>query len=165
MLLIVLLLVVVVFYVLHNLKYKEDYQILQLKPQQLSEEVLYEKNPVVVETQEAVHDILNTVALQPLYRSAKQSKATEQWSVNKSRYCVFFHNKDDVRATVEIATPKHGKLDPITDPEYKSMSIILRKDHALILPMLWKYRVDAVINIVSLDDVFSKVYSTLMGGR
>lgn len=163
MLLIILLILVIVFYVVsytsHNLKSKDDYQILQLKPEQLTDDVLQEKNPIVVETKEAVHDILNRPQMQALHKKAKKSAPSAEWSANKSRYGVFFHNKDDVRATVEIVTPKHSKMDPITNPEFKSVSIILRKDHALILPMLWKYRVDAVVNIVSVDDLFSRVYS------
>jgi len=137
--LIAVLIILLVAYIWSNLKYNTTYQILQLKPEQLTHTVLAERNPIVVEGKH-VHQVLEG-AMRSMYFSKKLRTIGESQMLyqNGARFAVFFHN-EDTKAIVEILTPMHAKLKP-EDDQYQSVSVVLDKNHLLILPLFWSFRV------------------------
>ncbi len=137
--LIAVLVILLASYIWSNLKYNTVYQILQLKPEQLTHAVLAERNPIVVEGKH-VQDVLEG-AMRSMYVSKKLRSIGESKMLykNGARFAVFFHN-EDTKAIIEILTPMHAKLKP-EDEQYQSVSIVLDKNHMLILPLFWSFRV------------------------
>ncbi len=137
--LIAVLIILLAAYIWSNLKYNTVYQILQLKPEQLTHAVLAERNPIVVEGKR-LHEVLEG-AMRSMYVSKKLRSIGDSQMLykNGARFAVFFHN-EDTKAVVEILTPMHAKLKP-DDEQYQTVSVVLDKKHMLILPLFWSFRV------------------------
>jgi hypothetical protein len=145
--------------VIQSMKYNEEYQILQLKPSQLDEAIIEERNPIVIETTDVVNDVLLSPVIKDKCKKVRKTEKDVQ-SVSKARLKAFSYNKDG-SAVVEIITPKHAKMDK-KDEEYKSMSIILRKGHVLLLPCMWHFVSDKALTTVDIHDWQSTIYSFVM---
>jgi hypothetical protein len=137
--LIAVLVILLAAYIWSNLKYNTVYQILQLKPEQLTHAVLAERNPIVVEGKH-VQEVLEG-AMRSMYASKKLHSfgSSQMLHKNGARFAVFFHNEDS-KAILEILTPMHAQLKP-DDEQYQSVSVVLDKNHILILPLFWSFRV------------------------
>lgn len=159
MVLIILLCVYTYNTVIGSMKYNDDYQILQLKPSQLNESIIEERNPIVIETTDLVNDVLLLPILKGKRKQVRKIRKDVTYA-NKARLTAFSHKKDG-SAVVEIITPKHAKMDK-KDSEYKSMSIILRKGHVLLLPCMWHFVSDTPLTTVDIHDWQSTIYSFLM---
>lgn len=157
--LIILLCVYTYNIVMNSMKYNEEYQIIQLKPSQLDESIIEERNPIVIETTDMVNDVLMSPVIKDKSKKVRKIEKDVQY-VNKARLKAFSHKKDG-SAMVEIITPKHAKMDK-KDEQYKSMSIILRKGHVLLLPCMWHFISDKTLTTVDIHDWQSTIYSFLM---
>ena len=157
--LIILLCVYTYNNVMNSMKYNEEYQILQLKPSQLNESIIQERNPIVIETTDMVNDVLLSPVIKEKSKKIRKIEKDVPY-VNKARVKAFSHKKDG-SAVVEIITPKHAKMDK-KDEQYKSMSIILRKGHVLLLPCMWHFVSDKALTTVDIHDWQSMIYSFLM---
>lgn len=142
-----------------NTKFNSEYQILQLKPAQLTEDVLAERNPIIVETGDMVNDVMMSEVIRSKQKQVGKVRANTLL-INNARLKALSYNKDSDKAMVEIITPKHAKLDK-DDPEYQSMTIVLRKGHVLLLPIMWHFSSDHDLTTVDIHDWFSQIYSQL----
>ncbi len=146
-------------YNINTKAYNTEYQILQLKPAQLTEAILDERNPIIVETSEMMDDVLKSEVLRNKYKQIDKVRSNIRVG-NNARLKAISYNKSD-KAMVEIFTPKHAKLDK-DDPEYQSMTIVLRKGHVLLLPFMWHFSSDHDLTTVDIHDWFSRIYSYMM---
>lgn len=156
-LLVAVLVILVVAYVWSNLKYNTQYQILQLKPQQLTHDVLSERNPIVVEGKD-IQGILEG-AMRSMYVKKRIGSVGDSQLLHKNgaRFALFFHNEDS-KAVIEIATPKHAKMSP-EEEDYQTVSVVLDKKHVLILPLFWSFKVSGCrVAMISAHDVSSLIY-------
>jgi hypothetical protein len=142
-----------------NIKYNSEYQILQLKPAQLTDAIIEERNPIIVETNEIVNEVLMSDVLRNKAKRVKKVKSNTQ-AKNDARLKVIYYNKDE-KAMVEIINPKHSHLDK-EDPQYQSMTIVLRKGHVLLLPFMWHFSSDRDLTSVDVHDWFSQMYSLML---
>lgn len=155
--LLLVLVVLVVMFIRNGIKYKDTYEILQLKPPQLNATVLSERNPIVVEGKDIKRILDGPMSGMYIKKRVGATKPDALAQTNTARFAVFFHNSDD-KAVVEIATPKHAKLSPDHD-DYQTVSVVLRKDHVLILPPYWTYKVSgSQVATVFAHDAFSLAY-------
>jgi hypothetical protein len=142
-----------------NMKFNTEYQILQLKPSQLTDAIIEERNPIIVETSDMVNDVLMSDVLRN--KQKRVGKVREQTLLkNSAQLKALSYNKND-KAMVEIITPKHAQLDR-EDPEYQSMTIVLRKGHVLLLPFMWHFSSDRDLTTVDIHDWFSRILSHVM---
>ena len=152
------LLIILVIYIWHNLDARDSYEILQIKPNQLTSALLLEKNPIVIESNDA-KNIVETIGHTNINQQVVESGIATKV---KSRFAVIFHRRQNTKVNVEIWTPKHWSIDK-DDPEYKSMIIVLNDKHMLILPMLWRFKVldkdVETVRVAYVHDLFSSIYS------
>lgn len=155
--LIVILIILVAMYAYNtNMKYNDTYQILQLKPHQLTQAIIDERNPIIIETSDMPNDVLMSTLLRNKHKSVRKVKANAELK-NKARLKAFSYSKSG-KAMVEIITPRHASIDK-QDPEYQSMSIVLRKGHVLLLPFMWHFSSDRDLTTVDIHDSFSRLWS------
>jgi hypothetical protein len=158
-LLIVILVILLSVYAYNmNIKYNDTYQILQLKAQQLDDALIDERNPIIIETSDMLNDVLMAAVLRNKHKRVVKVKANDALE-NTARLKAFSYNKDG-KAMIEIVTPKHAKQNK-NDPDYQSMSIVLRKGHVLLLPFMWHFSSDHDLTTVDIHDWFSRLYSFL----
>ena len=157
--LVLVLVIILLMYTWRNLDARDVYEILQVKPPQLTAALLLEKNPIVVESNDA------KAIVQGLGYTNINQQVVEGGEVVvkvKSRFAVIFHRRENEKVQVQIWTPKHWGMAK-DDPEYKSMTIVLNDKHMLILPMLWRYQVldqnVKTMRVVNVNDLFSSMYS------
>jgi hypothetical protein len=159
LLIIILVLLAMIYAYNSNVKYNTEYQILQLKPAQLNEAIIEERNPIIVETTQLLPDVLMSDVFRSKTKRVKRIRSNHR-TKNCARVQAVSYNKGD-KAMVEIITPKHAKIGTEED-DYQSMTIVLRKGHVLLLPFMWHFSSDRDLTTVEIHDWFSHIYSFVM---
>ena len=149
----ILIVLVILLYIRYNLKYEDDYQILQLNPSKLTPELLGEKRPIIVYGCEDPPQVLIQKAFRYTYLyCTKQSLFAEKIIKNTSKYAVI---STDGECEIEIINPKYNKTD------YKSVVIQLKNTQFLILPIFWRFKSSITVNCIYVHDIFSSMYQSL----
>ena len=150
-LLIVLIILILLSYLRYNLKYRDEYEIIQLTPSKLTYDILNEKNPIVVDSD--VGDVQGFVSKAFKYTYLYDSKRTidsiDDIIDNNAKFVVL-HTKED--NAIEIMNPKYKKNN------YKSVVVKIKRNQLLILPMYWRFKSSKSVECIFLHDIFSCLY-------
>jgi hypothetical protein len=136
------------------LKYQDHYEILQLRPSQLTPDILAEKNPIIVEgCADSANDMVES-SLKYMYLYKYNSKYEPKPDTLTKNYAKYLVLHSDKTCIIEIVNPKYN------DKEYQSVPIKIKPNTYLILPNLWKYKSEQEIECIFVHDVFSAIHHT-----
>jgi hypothetical protein len=154
-LLLVLVILLVVIYTRYNLKYNDYYQILQTSLDKFHEQLLYEKNPLVItDIVYNQEDLLQTIF-------KYQYITYQKWSYNpdmktKYNYAKFLLLYSNDKTMIKIINPKYKNDD---DPY--SVLVKLNPKQTLVIPPRWLFSSETMLNCISIHDTFSIIHQTL----
>ena len=154
----IIIVLISILYLQYYLKYKQDYQILQVYLDTFKLETLYEKYPIVIYDQ--IYDIeeLLKTTLAYSYNFKKTFEiAAEKVYRNASKYVLLFSEDSDI--ALKIVNPKYKKdiKQKMEDSNVQYITIKLKEKQVLILPALWYYQTNNMdVKAIGLDDLISK---------
>lgn len=147
----------VLLYLQYYVKYKQDYQILQVFLDNFKLDTLYEKYPIVVYDQVYdTGDLLKTVfAYSFVFK--KEFDVEPSVVYRNSHKFVVLSCEDSV--SIKVINPKYKKdiKARIEDCNVQFITVKLKQNQVLILPALWYYHTENMdVRAISLDDLVSK---------
>lgn len=153
---IVVSVLLVLLYLQYYVKYKQDYQILQVFLDNFKLDTLYEKYPIVVYDQVYdPKDLLKTVFAYSFV--FKNEFSVEPGAVCRNSHKFVVLSCDD-SVSLKIINPKYKKdIKPrIQDCNVQFVTVKLKPNQVLILPALWYYHTDNMdVSAIGLDDLVS----------
>lgn len=162
----VFIVLVCILYVQSYFKTKDDYTIVQSYLDKITIDTLHDKHPIVI--YDLIQDpktlLTSLFAYSFISKDLKISKPDVAYKA-RSKYTLLYNDSSDMH--VSIISPKYqskvvlGKSigDQSNDVQY--ITIKLKQNQVLILPILWFYICDKQCKTIALHDVMSKVYQSL----
>jgi hypothetical protein len=179
-LLILLIVGVASLYIQYYTSYVKNFQLLQSKLDTITIDTLYERQPVII--QDRIVDPLqllktlfkwnymfqNMIHITPsMYDSSKIVKTNHKYSVVYSQTSDItvqlihprFHNDVKPFQRVRISPSSQLVISSISlqDSQVEYVTVKLKKQQCLILPMLWLYQTHNEHNVMVLDDPLSYI--------
>jgi hypothetical protein len=120
----------------------------------LTPDTLNEKLPIIIQNFNGDEQQLISSALKYMYIYTQKDiqKSSDKPIINTSKYLFI---STDVPTEIEIINPKFDKEN------YKSVSIKMKPDNILILPIFWMYKCDKDLECVYVHDIFSVLYQNI----
>jgi len=161
------IIMIIVSYVILYTRPKTYTEILQTNVEDISPELLLEKQPVLIfDTIVNLDDIINTTFKYMYTFKKKQSLILEEQPPvyqNNSKYALFHNNTDaDIKIDITKSRIKQNHFNIfatiIKEHESKnSIQIILKPHNVLILPYLFYFEPRNDIDVVFLNDIFHMI--------
>jgi hypothetical protein len=173
---ITLVIVVLLLYIQYYSKYNYDYTIVQGYLDTITTAHLLEKSPIVVYDQIVDPRALLKTLFRYSYIHSKTYMINDpnHAYMNSSKYIILYSPNHAI--TIDLINPKYNtKLSlkknnvgiasqkgfaELEDVTY--ITIKLKPNQVLILPSLWCFRSDKIINVISLQDIFSAIYFSIL---
>lgn len=142
MLIILSIAIIVCSYIYILLKPKTDFQILQSRLHNISDNILYEKYPIFINDNIIDANDLVSTLFKYQYIFSKSFTLTQTHSmVNYSKYLII-HNTDNNECTVKVSNP----------PRYtNNISVIIHPFNVLVIPYKWKIETDECHSVQTKD--------------
>ena len=151
-----------IIYAQYYMKYKNDYQILQVHLEGLNLDTLYEKYPIVIFNKiYDVGELLKTVFAYSYNFEKKVIAPVNTINRNLSKYLIVTTD-DDAHIKLINTKYKSNIKSSLAESDLQYVTIRLKQHQVLILPSLWYYHSDRSLNAIGLDDIFSKALYMLL---
>lgn len=152
---IILIVLVIILYVRFNLKYNDYYEILQVKPGNLTPDVFNERKPIVIQNGNYTQQQIISSALRYMYinQYTITYEPNEKPIENKAKFLFISVDKP---CEIEIINPKYKSID-----DYESISVKLNTKNILVIPAFWKYKCQQKMTCTFVHDIFSLTYHTI----
>jgi hypothetical protein len=156
--LLVLLILLAIIYIRFHLKFQSEVEILQVRPSQLTPDILAERNPIILEYSNSnIQDILQkSFKYLFLYKITKTYSDDGNIHNNNAKYAILTVTNDADIVEIDIINPKYK-----SKTDYKAVTIKIQPSYALILPMYWRFKTNGNIQCNYTYDIFSSIYQTL----
>lgn len=152
-LLVLLVTLIAIIYIRYNMKFNDQYEILQTSSDKMTPSLLFEKSPIVVDTYVENAGAFISSVFRYLHISTSQPYQTSGVKDSNAKYLVISAPKDVV---IDVVNPKYkGSSTPMY------VSINLYKKQILVLPMYWTFTSSEEVEAVDVHDFFSLVYSKM----
>jgi len=170
----IIILLIIIIYINYYNKYKQDYQLLQIHLNKIDIDLLNEKYPIVIYDKIInPHDLLKTLFKYIyVFKNIFKIKPILP-TINNSKYMLLWNSDNNIM--INIINPKYYKFiswkkqnsfkisnHSLNDKELEKVQYItisLKKNQVLILPMFWIYQTNNYINIIQLNDIISIWYN------
>ncbi len=164
LILIIIVLTVLIYYN-HYSRYNIDYNVIQLFLEQLTLEILNERNPIIIYDRLVNPEILFDTLFKYSFIFKKKYYLNDNNFIQntKSKYTLLLNPNTDV--DINIISPIHNSnikynIDTIETSKVNYITIKLKKQQILILPPFWNFNInknDSLI-IYRLDDIISNMF-------
>jgi hypothetical protein len=178
-LLLFIIILIIIIYLNYNLKYNDEFQLLQLTSNKITQNILYEKSPIVV--QDNINNIIDFIHVIMTYEYIFKNKIEFKKSnyVNKNlAFYSLFYNSNSKPINIYISHPKHynkfksnklqsfnyiisdykvNDIDNINNIQFVKISLKPKK--LLILPAYWLFYIDNNCDIYSLFGFYNLIIS------
>ena len=144
MLIIVSITIIVCSYIYILLKPKTDFQILQSRLHNISDNILYEKYPIIINDNIIdVNDLLSTLFKYQYIFTKSFTLTLKHSMINYSKYLIM-HNIHNNECIVKVSNPSQ---------HFNNISIIVYPFNVLIIPYKWKIDLDECnLRCIQLND-------------
>lgn len=160
MLVIVFLILLIILYLQSYLKPDNEYTIIQTYLDKLKIDTLYEKHPIII--YDHIYDpytlLKSLFAYSYTFHTSKNYTANQIY-ITKSKFTLL-HN-DSQNTTIHLVSPKY-KLDTkktmneqSSDVQY--VTVILKQNQILILPLFWQFECNQTCKSIDLDDCITPI--------
>lgn len=166
----------VILYLQNSLKYKSDIKIIQSSVENINIDVLHEKYPIVIYDRIIKPNELLKSLFAYTFVTSRISpfvlNANDKLIQNMAKYVILYNEILDV--DIEIFHPKNNikfsKLQSIQAfsdlaSDVSFVTIKLRKNQVLILPMFWIFYSKYPLQSIQLYDSISFIYEKIWGSR
>ena len=161
-LLISIIILIILIYLNYNLKYNNEFQLLQLSSNKITQNILYEKSPIVV--QDNISNIISNyvnknLALYSLIYNSN-SKPINVYISHPKNSNKFKSNKLESFNYI-ISDYKVNDVENINDTQF--VKITLKPKKLLILPAYWLFYIDNNCQIYSLFGLYNILIALFKG--
>lgn len=163
MLLCVFVILMITLYVQSYFKTKDDYTIIQSYLDKITIDTLHDKHPIVI--YDLIQDpktlMKSLFAYSYISVNYKMSSPDALYKT-RSKFTLLYNDTTDV--FVNIISPKYrvnvvqGKPIASQSNDVQYITIKLKQNQVLVLPILWYYACDKQCKTIGLDDVLSSIY-------
>ena len=175
-LLLIIIVLVLCVYTQYYMKYVTGYKLVQSTLDKIGIDALYERNPIII-SDRIVNPLQLTSTLFKYTYSFQQNhvvKTTDMVMCTHHKYTIIHNNASEM--TVHILNPIFKKsFKPFTpstgllissvnlnDSNAEYVTIKLKKQQCMILPMHWMYEANRPHSVILLDDPMTLVIFTLI---
>jgi len=158
------------------MKYAPGYKIIQSSLSNIDVSTIFEKHPIII-TERIVNPLSLTTTLFKWTYALKQTYFVQEPHIvicSHHKYCILHNNGVDMM--VNIMNPIYKKQfkpyvsaygvvkssKPLQESNAQYVTIKLKKQQCMILPMHWLYEADRPHSIILLDDVLTIVIAVLI---
>ena len=122
--------------------------------------LLYQKNPLIIS--DHTPDLTNIIDSWFKYNfiSIQPSSTINNWKTNNSKYTLI-HNNNDSLIELHICNPNSKLENNIPTQDNKIITVNLSSHQFIILPYKWYYYNDTYINVFNINDLYTKLLTTL----
>lgn len=159
MFVIIIVLLIIVIYLSYYLRTCPEYELIQVRLNNLKIDHLYEKRPIVIaESIVDIEDLVKTVfAYSYLFKNVSTNITDDQVRKNKNKFLLLYSDND---IAVKIINPKYKKelRKNLKESNVQYVTIKLRAGQVLVLPALWYYCADTperTLKKIGLNDLIS----------
>lgn len=161
--LVVILILITLLYAQYYLKYKHDYEILQVQLDNFKLQMLYEKYPIVIfDRVYQLNDLLKTVFAYSFLFQKEIGIQPDKVHRNKHKYLIL--NSDD-EVVIKLINPKYKNeiKENLNDCNVQFISVKLKEHQCLVVPALWYYHTDHIdVRGIEMDDLLSGLIYTFI---
>ena len=149
--------ILALIYAHYAMKPKQEVHIIQTSLDRISDDTLFEKQPIDIDDQIVnVTDLLGTLfKYQYLFKKDMLIEANSDAYLNTHKYMIVYNTSNEKDAFVVLTPPKS-----IRD-RYPSIDMILPPNNVLILPYLWSIEPSKdshTLQIILLNDLFHQLF-------
>lgn len=164
-LIIIIIILLILIYYNHYKRYNTDYNIIQLFLEQLTLELLNERNPIIIYDRIVNPEILFETLFKYSFIFKKKYYLNNNNFIQntKSKYTLLLNPNNNV--DINIISPIHNSnikynFDTIENSNINFITIKLKKQQILILPPFWNFNIkkDDYLVIYRLDDIISNMF-------
>ena len=157
MLLIILIVLIIIIYVLSYTKVDSSYEIIQVFLRNCTPDIFKEKHPIVISDQlPDIKSLLTTLFAYLYCFSYSELSLSTNTQINKSKF-LLLQNKNLDTLAINLISPKFADHKDIST--VKLVTVKLKQNQVILLPVKWMYQCDSTVLKVSLDDPISKIIS------
>lgn len=160
-----------ILYLQNYFKCKSDIQIIQTSIENINIDILHEKYPIVIYDRIfKPSDLLKTLfAYTFVHSRVSNSARDDKLTQNVAKYVIIYNENSDV--DIEIFHPKNNirfkrsqsVLDfQDMDSDVSYVTVKLKKNQLLILPMFWIYHSNYHVQTIHLYDSISYIYGKIL---
>jgi hypothetical protein len=182
-LLISIIILIILIYLNYNLKYNNEFQLLQLSSNKITQNILYEKSPIVV--QDNISNIIDFIHViltyEYIFKNKVDYKSSNYVNKNLALYSLIY-NSNSKPINVYISHPKNSKkfksnklesfnyiisdykvndVENINDTQF--VKITLKPKKLLVLPAYWLFYIDNNCQIYSLFGLYNILIALFKG--
>lgn len=174
-----IVLLIIIIYIKYDLKYNKNTQLLQFTSDKITQDILFEKSPIIIEDKiNNMLDFIHTV-ISNEYFHKNNIKFDDIFKINKnlSTYMII-HNNNNTPINVYISNPSNKNkfrfiksnsnnysisnynitnINNINDTQF--INIILHPKQSIILPKQWLFIIDKPTQLYSLFGSISYIIS------
>ena len=174
-----IVLLIIIIYIKYDLKYNKNTQLLQFTSDKITQDILFEKSPIIIEDKiNNMLDFIHTV-ISNEYFHKNNIKFNDIFKINKnlSTYMII-HNNNSAPINVYISNPsnknkfrfiksnsnnysisnyKITNINNINDTQF--INIILHPKQSIILPKQWLFIIDKPTQLYTLFGAISYIVS------
>ena len=179
-LIIFIIILFISIYINYDLKYNNNFQILQLSSNKITQDILYEKNPIILEDNiNDIEDFINVVMpYEKIYKNKFYFDKNNNVNQNLTNYLLIY-NSNSTPLDIYIAHPKNkiqfnwtssnsnnyiisnylvNNFDNINNTQF--VKIILRPKQTIILPKFWIFSINGRATLYTLFGFINYFVST-----
>lgn len=165
MLTILVIVLIVFLYVQYYAKYNTSYKILQTKLSNIDVNTLYEKYPIIIEDRLVRANTLTSTLFRYSYTSQSNTiqKGSPFVNLALNKYTIIYNIQSDMN--INVISPFYKKdftyayannlfrsVTPLAESKVEYVTIKLKKQQVLILPMYWSYQTELPHHTIILND-------------
>lgn len=160
MLLIIITLLIII-YIKYYTKYNTSYKIIQTELANSTEDIIYERYPIIISDRIVnPRQLLDTLFK---YKYMFQNTFIQYGSpiprIVFDKYTILFNNKTDIEINIISPLYKKDINQDINSANIEFVTIKLKKLQVLILPTFWIYHTELPHHVITLNDPLSLVIS------
>lgn len=172
----IILILLLIVYTQYYMKYAPGYKILQSSLSKIDVSTIFEKHPIII-TERIVNPLHLTTTLFKWIYAFKQTYVIQEPNViicSHHKYCILHNNGSDMMVNImnpiykkqfKPYTSSYGMLKStkqLQDSNAQYVTIKLKKQQCMILPMHWIYESDRPHGVILLDDVVTIIIVVLI---
>lgn len=148
---------ILIIYLKYYVKYNISYKIIQTELANATEDLIYERYPIIISDRIAVpNDLLKTLfKYKYLFHKTFVQYGDPKPRIMYDKYTLLYNNKGDI--DINIISPIYRKEanNPINSSNIQFVTIKLKKLQVLVLPSFWMYQTELPHHVIILNDPFS----------
>jgi hypothetical protein len=179
-LIIFIIILVISIYINYDLKYNEKFQIIQLSSNKINQDILYEKNPIIIEDKISdIDDFINVVMpYEKIYKNKFIYNKKNNINKNLTNYLLIY-NSNNISVDIYISHPRNmnkfnwsssnsnnynissykvNDFNNINNTQF--VKITLKPKQTIILPKFWLFTINEKLTLCCLFGFINYFVST-----